>query len=108
MCIFRAPSMPAVPPTPPAPPPATTTIEKTVYMPPADAPSYGSSSGGTIAGTANNPVMQNVYDPSNPESGMAAEKGATIKKAAGTSQLRIDLDPVIANMAKQTGLQINK
>ena len=112
MCIFRQPSMPtpaAVAPTPPVPPPATTTIEKTIYMPPTGAPSYGSSSGGVIAGTtANNPVMQNVYDPSNPESGMAAEKGATIKKAAGTSQLRIDLDPVIANMAKQTGLQINK
>ena len=39
---------------------------------------------------------------------LAEEKGATLKKAQGTSQLRIDLDPVIANMAKQTGLQINK
>lgn len=98
MCIFRAPSVPApaaVPPTVVAPPPP-------VAPPPAPAPSYGSS----VA--ANNPVMQNVYDPSNPESGLAEEKGATLKKAQGTSQLRIDLDPVIANMAKQTGLQINK
>ena len=103
MCIFRAPSMPApaaVPPTPPVAPPP-------VAPPPAPAPSYGTSSGGAMA-QANNPVMANVYDPSNPESGMAAEKGATLKKAQGTSQLRIDLDPVIANMAKQTGLQINK
>ena len=103
MCIFRQPSMPApaaVPPTPVAPPPP-------VAQPPAPAPSYGSSSGGTMA-QANNPVMANVYDPSNPESGLAEEKGATLKKATGTSQLRIDLDPVIANMAKQTGLQINK
>ena len=96
MCIFRTPSVPAasqVPPTPPVPPPPA---------PPAAAPAYGAP----VA--ANNAVMTNVYDPSNPESGMAAEKGATLKKATGTSQLRIDLDPVIANMAKQTGLQINK
>jgi len=52
--------------------------------------------------------MQNIYDPSNPESGISAEKGATLKKARGTSQLRVDLDPVVANMAKQTGLQISK
>jgi len=101
MCIFRAPSMPAAPaavaPTPPpvAPPPPAA---------PAPAPIYGAPT--TTA--ANNAVMTNIYDPSNPESGVAAEKGATLKKATGTSQLRIDLDPVIANMANETGLQINK
>jgi hypothetical protein len=52
--------------------------------------------------------MSNIYDPSNPESGVNAEKGATLKKAKGTSQLKVDLDPVVANMAKQTGLQISK
>jgi hypothetical protein len=62
-----------------------------------------SSSGGS-----QNPVMSNIYDPSNPESGVNAEKGATLKKAKGTSQLKVDLDPVVANMAKQTGLQISK
>lgn len=96
MCFgSNEPQIVEVPATAPAPPPAA---------PPAPAPVMGTSS----AGSVNNPVMQNVYDPSNPESGMAAEKGATLKKAQGTSQLRIDLDPVIANMAKQTGLQINK
>ena len=101
MCFgSREPQIVEVPATPPAPPPPA---------PPAPAPIYGSSgSGSSAAASVNNPVMQNVYDPSNPESGMAAEKGATLKKAQGTSQLRIDLDPVIANMAKQTGLQINK
>ena len=100
MCFFRTPSAPApqqVAPTPPAPPPPA---------PPAPAPVMGTSAG--QSGTSNSPVMQNVYDPSNPESGMNAEKGATLRKARGTSQLRVDLDPVIANMAKQTGLQINK
>lgn len=55
-----------------------------------------------------NPVMTNMYDPSSPESGMAAEKGAASNKAAGTSQLKVDLDPTISNMGKGTGLQINK
>ena len=55
-----------------------------------------------------NPVMTNMYDPSSPESGMAAELGAVSKKAAGTSQLKVDLDPTISNMGKGTGLQINK
>ena len=98
MCIFRAPSMPApaaVAPTPVAPAP----VAPPPPAPPAPAPAYGTSSGGGMTGTVNNPVMQNVYDPSNPESGMAEEKGATLKKAQGTSQLRIDLDPVIAIMA---------
>ena len=99
MCIFRAPSVPApeaVAPTPPAPPPPA---------PPAPAPVMGTSAAVDASGK---PVMQNVYDPSNPESGVQAENGATLKKAQGTSQLRVDLDPVVANMAKQTGLQINK
>jgi hypothetical protein len=99
MCIFPKPvviSPPAadIPPTPVAPPPPA---------PPAPAPVMGTSSAASP-----NAVMQNIYDPSNPESGINAEKGATMKKAQGTSQLRVDLDPVIANMAKQTGLQINK
>jgi hypothetical protein len=97
MCFFSTPSVPApaaVAPTPPAPPPPA---------PPAPAPVMGTS-----AASSPNAVMQNVYDPTNPESGVQAEKGATLKKAQGTSQLRVDLDPVVANMAKQTGLQINK
>ena len=130
MCFFRPkivmPAPEDIPPTTPDPAPETetgggttgggttttgTTTTTTVAPPPPAPPApppvfYGG--GGTTTVQANNPVMQNVYDPTNPESGMAAEKGATIKKAQGTSQLRIDLDPVIANMAKETGLQINK
>jgi len=49
-----------------------------------------------------------MYDPSSPESGNAAEKGALAGKASGTSQLRVDLDPTLANIDKGTGLQINK
>tara|TARA_R110000851_G_scaffold206712_1_gene358729 strand:+ start:420 stop:671 length:252 start_codon:yes stop_codon:yes gene_type:complete len=83
MCF---PSAPAAPPPPaaiaPAPPPA--------------------------AAGAPNPVMTNMYDPSSPESGTAAEKGALAGKAAGTSQLRVDLDPTTTNVDKGTGLQINK
>ena len=94
MCIFRTPSVPAPAEVAPTPPPPA---------PPAPAPVMGTS-----AATSQNAVMQNVYDPTNPESGVQAEKGATLKKAQGTSQLRVDLDPVVANMAKQTGLQINK
>ena len=55
-----------------------------------------------------NPVMTNMYDPSSPESGMAAEKGAVSNKAAGTSQLIVDLDPTISNMGTGTGLQITQ
>jgi len=57
---------------------------------------------------APNPVMTNMYDPSSPESGTAAEKGAVVDKAAGTSQLKVDLDPTLSNVDKNTGLQINK
>lgn len=57
---------------------------------------------------AANPVMTNMYDPSSPESGMAAEKGAVSNKAKGTSQLKVDLDPTTQAMGKGTGLQINK
>lgn len=99
MCFFSTPSAPAaasVAPTPVAPPPPA---------PPAPAPVMGSSS---ASSGGQNAVMSNAYDPSNPESGVNAEKGATLRKARGTSQLRVDLDPVVANMAKQTGLQINK
>jgi len=60
------------------------------------------------APAAANPVLTNLYDPSNPESGMAAEKGAMQGKAAGTSQLKVDLDPTVSNLGKGTGLQINK
>ena len=131
MCFFRPKIvMPAqdIPPTDPAPAPdpvtgetgggttgggttdgggGTTTVAPPPPAPPAPQPVFYGG-GGTTTVQANNPVMQNVYDPTNPESGIAAEKGATVKKAQGTSQLRIDLDPVIANMAKETGLQINK
>ena len=101
MCFFSTPSMPApaaVDPTPPAPPPPA---------PPAPAPVMGTSVASSSGGSQN-PVMSNIYDPSNPESGVNAEKGATLKKAKGTSQLKVDLDPVVANMAKQSGLQISK
>lgn len=55
-----------------------------------------------------NPVMTNMYDPSSPEAGSTAEKGAAANKAAGTSQLKVDLDPTVANTDKGTGLQINR
>jgi hypothetical protein len=54
------------------------------------------------------PVLTNMYDPSNPESGMAAEKGSAMNKAKGTSQLQVNLDPTMANSDKGTGLQITK
>jgi hypothetical protein len=57
---------------------------------------------------AKSPVMTNMYDPSSPESGLAAEKGAVSGKAKGTSQLKVNLDPVSQEMGKGTGLQINK
>lgn len=57
---------------------------------------------------AANPVQSNTYDPSTPESGMAQEKGAASKKAAGTSQLQVELDPTTSNMGSgSSGLQIN-
>lgn len=55
-----------------------------------------------------NPVMTNIYDPSTPESGVAAEKGSVMNKAKGTSQLKVNLDPTVTNMGKGAGLQINK
>ena len=55
-----------------------------------------------------NPVLTNMYDPSSPESGTAAEKGAVADKAKGTSQLKVNLDPTISSMGTATGLQINK
>lgn len=55
-----------------------------------------------------NPVMTNIYDPSTPESGVAAEKGSAMNKAKGTSQLKVNLDPTVTNMGKGAGLQINK
>ncbi len=54
-----------------------------------------------------NPVLTNMYDPSSPESGMAQEKNSMSKKARGTSQLKVDLDPLIKNMGNSSGLQIN-
>ena len=99
MCFFSTPSMPAPAAVTPTPPPPA---------PPAPPPVMGSSTTMSSSGGSQNPVMSNIYDPSNPESGVNAEKGATLKKAKGTSQLKVDLDPVVANMAKQTGLQISK
>ena len=47
------------------------------------------------------------YDPSNPESGIAAELGALTNKAKGTSQLVIPLDPTVTNIGTGgSGLQI--
>lgn len=60
------------------------------------------------APAAVNPVMTNMYDPSNPESGMAAEKGAIQGKASGTSQLKVDLDPIVSNLDTGSGLQITQ
>ena len=80
MCFGSTPAAPA--PAAPAPPPA--------------------------APAAVNPVLTNMYDPSNPESGMAAEKGAVQGKAKGTSQLQVDLDPIVSNLDADTGLQITK
>ena len=76
--------------------------------PPAKDPVMASSNYYAASTNQINPVMQNVYDPTNPESGFNMEKGAILKRAKGTSQLRIDLDPVIANMSKDSGLQITK
>ena len=83
MCF---PSAPTAPPPPPAIAPA----------PPPAAPS------------APNPVMTNMYDPSSPESGTAAEKGAISAAASGTSQLQVDLDPLTTNIDNGSGLQISK
>ena len=80
MCFGGTPTPP--PPPAPAPPPA--------------------------AGAAPNPVMTNMYDPSSPEAGAAAELGAASNAASGTSQLKVDLDPTVSNMGTGTGLQINK
>lgn len=55
-----------------------------------------------------NPVMTNMYDPSSPEAGATAEKGAAASRAAGTSQLKVALDPVVANTDGANGLQINQ
>ena len=57
------------------------------------------------APAAANPVLTNMYDPSNPDS---LEKGAAQGKAMGTSQLKVDLDPTVSNLGKATGLQITK
>jgi len=51
------------------------------------------------------PVQDNMYNPNNSE---LLEKGSVLGKAAGTSQLRVDLDPTVTNMGKTTGLQITK
>ena len=57
---------------------------------------------------AANPVQSNLYDPSSPESGMLAEKGAASNKAKGTSQLKVDMDPTSASIGTgNSGLQIN-
>lgn len=57
---------------------------------------------------AANPVQSNLYDPSSPESGMMAEKGAASAKAKGTSQLKVDMDPTSASIGTgNSGLQIN-
>jgi hypothetical protein len=100
MCFFSSPApvvvqQPPVPTTPTPEPP-----------PPAPAPSASAAA----AGASKNPVMSNVYDPTNPESGVNEEKGAARKRADGTQQLRIDLDPNAAQIGKDhaSGLQIAK
>jgi len=51
---------------------------------------------------AADPVMTDSY------SEESREKGAVKKKAAGTSQLQVNLDPTMAAVDKSTGLQISK
>lgn len=99
MC-FKTPSVTVAAPEPTTP----------VTPPPAPPPAAPSTMGGTAGSAAGvNPVMSNVYDPSNPESGVNEEKGASKAKAMGTSQLKIDLDPAAKNLgAKGSGLQISK
>ena len=78
MCFPKSPA-----PTPAPPPPAA---------PPAAAPRQTTQLG---------------YDPSNPESGIAAELGAISNKAKGTSLLVVPLDPTVTNIgAGGSGLQI--
>lgn len=101
MCFFKTPSVVVQAPAPTAP----------VTQAPAPPPAAPSSMGGTAGSAAGvNPVMSNVYDPTNPESGINEEKGAARKRASGTQQLRIDLDPTAASIgqAKGSGLQISK
>ena len=100
MC-FKSPTVTVAAPEPtPAPAPAPA-------PPPAAPLSIGGGSGST---DAINPVMSNMYDPTNPESGIAEEKGAARKRSSGTQQLRIDLDPNATAIGKPTGngLQISK
>ena len=54
--------------------------------PPAPAPAPTAQEVATVGNRA--PVLQNQYDPSSPESGVAAEKGSAMNRAKGTSQLR--------------------
>ena len=54
------------------------------------------------------PAAPPAVNPVQTESGDAAEKGAVADRASGTSQLRVDLDPTVSNMGKNTGLQITK
>jgi len=49
------------------------------------------------------PVMTNLYDPDATD---GVEKGGVSKKAKGTSQLKVDLDPTVSSMDRATGLQI--
>ena len=87
--------------------PETTAPVTPAPAPPPAAPSTMGGTAGSAAGV--NPVMSNMYDPSNPESGVNEEKGASKAKATGTSQLKIDLDPAAKNLgAKGSGLQISK
>ena len=93
MC-FSNPAPAAAPPPPPAPAPP--------------AASNPIAAGENVGGV--NPVMNNIYDPSNPESGMASEKGSLTNKAKGTSQLKVQLDPTMqfaTGGSSGTGLQIN-
>lgn len=111
MCFFKTPRVVVQAPEPtaaaePAPAPAVTQP-----APPPAAPVFGSYAGSEAGSSQSvNPVMANTYDPTNPESGIQEEKGAARKRAAGTQQLRIDLDPAAQSMGKAqgTGLQISK
>lgn len=103
MCFFKTPTVTVQAPAPtaaPAPAPAPA-------PPPAAPLSIGGGGGST---DAVNPVMSNMYDPTNPESGVNEEKGAARKRSSGTKQLRIDLDPNATSIGQPTGngLQISK
>jgi len=76
-------------------------------FPKAPAPTPAAPAPAAAPAAAPRQTTQLGYDPSNPESGIAAELGAITGKAKGTSQLVVPLDPTVANIGTGgSGLQI--